>query len=383
LWIGPAHWSGGAPGVSRFDSTTTGARNVARARTRATRRGPFPSDIGPRWRRSVSARARPADLERVPAVTRLRTRTVYSIAVQVVTWTEWETGSSEKVRGDRGHNGACQRPWARWAGLRRRLWQPDECARRLRRRARGRASSFGLFLSRGIYVGRASRIGAIAWDEQRSLASETMSKRAGGEPGCPIPDGNDRGPPAAMAESDGDWPKSRSTPLAVGDRDELSVDRGHPDDDETERRFSSKRTSRDSSRPDVDRVLITKAAFHERPVAFCEGVRSRVITGGPRSPSGTDESGWDDRRGELPRLSRSLLDPPVGHAERTRAGDGRDQPISGVSVRRHEGVSLCLPVRPGPRGEGGLQLASRAAPRIVRARPADPVCDRPSVSLGG
>jgi len=39
------------------------------------------------------------------------------------------------------------------------------------------------------------------------------------------------------------------------------------------------------------------------------------------------------------------------------------------------------PSRPEPRGEGGLQLAGRAVPRIVRARPADPVCDRPSVSL--
>jgi len=39
------------------------------------------------------------------------------------------------------------------------------------------------------------------------------------------------------------------------------------------------------------------------------------------------------------------------------------------------------PSRPEPRGEGGLQLAARAAPRIVWARPADLVCDRPSVSL--
>jgi len=32
-------------------------------------------------------------------------------------------------------------------------------------------------------------------------------------------------------------------------------------------------------------------------------------------------------------------------------------------------------------GERGLQLAARAAPRIVRARPADLVCNRPAVSL--
>jgi len=32
-------------------------------------------------------------------------------------------------------------------------------------------------------------------------------------------------------------------------------------------------------------------------------------------------------------------------------------------------------------GELGLQLAARSAPRIVRARPADLVCDRPAVSL--
>jgi len=72
-------------------------------------------------------------------------------------------------------------------------------------------------------------------------------------------------------------------------------------------------------------------------------------TGGPRSPLGTDESGWDDRRGELLLLSRRRLDPPVGPADRTRPGDGRDQPISGVSVPRHESVSIRVPVRHGPR----------------------------------
>jgi len=34
----------------------------------------------------------------------------------------------------------------------------------------------------------------------------------GREPGCPVPDGDDRGPLTRMAESKGDWPESRSTP---------------------------------------------------------------------------------------------------------------------------------------------------------------------------
>jgi len=118
------------PGVSRCDSTTTPARNVARARMRATRRGPFPSATGPLWRRSLSARARPADLARVPFVTRLRRRNLEKVdpvhrsrlpsrhADRVA------PGSSEKVRADRGRNGACRRPSARWAGPHRRPRSP-------------------------------------------------------------------------------------------------------------------------------------------------------------------------------------------------------------------------------------------------------------------
>jgi len=47
FWIGPASRSGGNPCVPRSDSTTP-ARKVASARTRATRWGPFPSASGPR-----------------------------------------------------------------------------------------------------------------------------------------------------------------------------------------------------------------------------------------------------------------------------------------------------------------------------------------------
>jgi len=47
LWISPARRSGGDPSVSRSDSTTP-ARKVVSARTRATRWEPFPSASGPR-----------------------------------------------------------------------------------------------------------------------------------------------------------------------------------------------------------------------------------------------------------------------------------------------------------------------------------------------
>jgi len=47
LWISPARRSGGDPSVSRSDSTTL-ARKVASARTRATRWEPFPNASGPR-----------------------------------------------------------------------------------------------------------------------------------------------------------------------------------------------------------------------------------------------------------------------------------------------------------------------------------------------
>jgi len=47
FWIGPARRSGGDPSVSRSDSTTP-ARKVASARTRATRWEPFPNASGPR-----------------------------------------------------------------------------------------------------------------------------------------------------------------------------------------------------------------------------------------------------------------------------------------------------------------------------------------------
>jgi len=53
-----------------------------------------------------------------------------------------------------------------------------------------------------------------------------------------------------------------------------------------------------------------------------------------------------------------------------------------VSVPGDEGVSVCVPLATGL-GEGGLQLASRARARIFRAWPADLICDRPPVSLGG
>jgi len=85
---------------------------------------------------------------------------------------------------------------------------------------------------------------------------------------------------------------------------------------------------------------------------------------GTSSPSIEAHPDETRQRDALPLLSRRLLDPPVGHANRTRAGDGRDQPISGVSVPRHEGVSRRIPLRPGPRQGRPLVGPEGGAPHL-------------------
>jgi len=70
-----------------------------------------------------------------------------------------------------------------------------------------------------------------------------------------------------MAESDGGWPESRSTPVVVGDQDELSFDRGAPDD-ETSRRPGSRDASLPGGRtwtPSAQ-MSTSSTSFRSRPM---------------------------------------------------------------------------------------------------------------------
>jgi len=76
-------------------------------------------------------------------------------------------------------------------------------------------------------------------------------------------------------------------------------------------------------------------------------------------------------------LSSTLRSDTRSAPERATVGTKRFRASPFDVPRAHPAASLFAPGL----GELGIQLAARAAPRIVRARPADPVCDRPAVSL--
>jgi hypothetical protein len=61
------------------------------------------------------------------------------------------------------------------------------------------------------------RMCAPSWRKQRPLVSEPTwswgtTSMGAEETQLPVPDGDDRGPHAAIRRSNGDWPESRSTP---------------------------------------------------------------------------------------------------------------------------------------------------------------------------
>jgi len=127
LWISPARRSGGDPSVSRSDSTTP-ARKVVSARTRATRWEPFPNGSGPRREECVgegeTGRSRlrprrhpgPETQRRDARVDRRRGLHVNPVGSRVL---------GEALRRSRSER-SLRWPLARWAGLSRRPWRRRE-----------------------------------------------------------------------------------------------------------------------------------------------------------------------------------------------------------------------------------------------------------------